>query len=90
MEHRQRPSWKRGWLGFQAVCPWYALLSVYLREPDGLLQCRMVEADFEGFDYLNETLEQSFKHIEASAVGAASEDNFKGLFDDIYGAGRQV
>ena len=95
------------------------------------LNSRMVEAGFEGFDYvnmsdekaeaareemvstkgffilpselfanvcrraslddnLNETLEQSFKHIEASAVGAASEDNFKGLFDDIYGAGRQV
>ncbi|MDD6088347.1 MAG: type I restriction-modification system subunit M [Desulfovibrionaceae bacterium] len=34
-------------------------------------------------DNLNETLEQAFKHIEASAVGAASEDDFKGLFDDL-------
>ena len=32
---------------------------------------------------LNETLEHVFKNIEASAQGIASEDNFKGLFDDI-------
>ncbi len=32
---------------------------------------------------LNETLSTVFHNIEASAVGAASEDNFKGLFDDI-------
>lgn len=32
---------------------------------------------------LNETLEQIFKNIEASAVGAESEDDFKGLFDDL-------
>ena len=32
---------------------------------------------------LNETLENVFKSIEASAQGAASETNFKGLFDDI-------
>jgi len=32
---------------------------------------------------LNETLEQIFKNIEASAHGTASEQNFKGLFDDI-------
>lgn len=32
---------------------------------------------------LNETLEKVFKNIEASALGAASEKNFKGLFDDI-------
>ncbi len=32
---------------------------------------------------LNETLEKIFKDIEASAKGSASEDNFKGLFDDI-------
>ncbi|MBF7097354.1 type I restriction-modification system subunit M [Alkalibacter mobilis] len=32
---------------------------------------------------LNETLEQAFRNIEASAKGAASEDDFKGLFDDI-------
>lgn len=41
--------------------------------------CRRVALD----DNLNETLEQAFKHIEASAVGAESEDDFKGLFDDI-------
>lgn len=32
---------------------------------------------------LNETLEKVFHDIEASALGSASEDNFKGLFDDI-------
>ncbi len=32
---------------------------------------------------LNETLERIFKNIEASAIGSESEDNFKGLFDDI-------
>ena len=32
---------------------------------------------------LNETLEIVFKNIEASAQGTESEDNFKGLFDDI-------
>jgi len=34
-------------------------------------------------DNLNETLENIFKHIEASAKGFGSEDDFKGLFDDI-------
>ena len=32
---------------------------------------------------LNETLETAFKNIEASAQGAASEDSFKGLFEDL-------
>ena len=32
---------------------------------------------------LNETLEKVFHNIEASAQGAASEDDFKGLFDDL-------
>ena len=32
---------------------------------------------------LNETLEQVFKSIENSAQGTESEDDFKGLFDDI-------
>lgn len=32
---------------------------------------------------LNETLERIFRNIEASAQGTDSEDNFKGLFDDI-------
>jgi len=32
---------------------------------------------------LNETLEQVFKHIESSAIGTASENDFKGLFDDV-------
>jgi type I restriction enzyme M protein len=32
---------------------------------------------------LNETLERVFRNIEASAVGADSEDDFKGLFDDL-------
>ena len=32
---------------------------------------------------LNETLETVFRHIEESAQGSASEDNFAGLFDDF-------
>jgi type I restriction enzyme M protein len=32
---------------------------------------------------LNETLERVFKNIEGSAVGADSEDDLKGLFDDL-------
>lgn len=32
---------------------------------------------------LNETLEQVFNHIEASARGSVSEDDFAGLFDDF-------
>ena len=32
---------------------------------------------------LNEILQTTFKNIEASAIGSASEENFKGLFDDI-------
>jgi len=32
---------------------------------------------------LNETLERIFSNIEASAQGGPSEENFKGLFDDI-------
>lgn len=32
---------------------------------------------------LNETLAKVFKNIEASAVGAESEDDIKGLFDDL-------
>lgn len=32
---------------------------------------------------LNETLEKAFKAIESSARGTDSEENFKGLFDDI-------
>lgn len=32
---------------------------------------------------LNETLSRVFTNIEASAVGAESEDDFKGLFDDL-------
>jgi type I restriction system adenine methylase (hsdM) len=32
---------------------------------------------------LNETLERVFRNIEASAVGSASEDDLKGLFDDL-------
>ncbi len=32
---------------------------------------------------LNETLATVFKNIESSAIGAESEDDFRGLFDDI-------
>lgn len=36
-----------------------------------------------GNESLNETLESVLKNIETSARGTDSEDNFKGLFDDI-------
>jgi type I restriction-modification system DNA methylase subunit len=32
---------------------------------------------------LNETLSAIFADIEGSATGSASEDDFKGLFDDL-------
>lgn len=32
---------------------------------------------------LNETLERTFRNIEGSALGAESEDDLKGLFDDL-------
>lgn len=37
----------------------------------------------ESLENLNETLEKVFKGIEESAQGSESEENFKGLFDDI-------
>lgn len=36
-----------------------------------------------GDEHLNETLERIFRHIEGSAVGADSEQDLKGLFDDL-------
>jgi type I restriction enzyme M protein len=42
-----------------------------------------VRAGAKDDENLNETLEQIFSNIEASAQGTESEDNFKGLFDDI-------
>ena len=42
-----------------------------------------VKARAEKDENLNMTLEAAFRHIEESAKGSASEDNFAGLFDDI-------
>jgi type I restriction enzyme M protein len=42
-----------------------------------------VRAKAKGDPNLNETLERVFRNIEASAVGAESEDDLKGLFDDL-------
>jgi type I restriction enzyme M protein len=42
-----------------------------------------VRAKAEGDPNLNETLARVFRNIEASAVGADSEDDLKGLFDDL-------
>jgi len=36
-----------------------------------------------GDENLNETLGKAFRNIESSAQGSVSEDDFKGLFDDI-------
>lgn len=37
----------------------------------------------ENLEHLNETLERTFKNIEASAIGTDSEKDLKGLFDDM-------
>ena len=42
-----------------------------------------VRAKAKDDENLNETLERIFSNIEASAQGTDSEDDFKGLFDDI-------
>ena len=42
-----------------------------------------VRANAPQNDNLNETISQVFKNIETSAQGTESEDDFKGLFDDI-------
>lgn len=42
-----------------------------------------VRARAAGDENLNETLEKVFQNIERSAQGSLSEDDFKGLFDDI-------
>ena len=42
-----------------------------------------VQANAAEDENLNETLERVFKNIEGSAPGTASQDNFKGLFDDL-------
>ena len=41
----------------------------------------IVVADLD--ENLNVILQENFKNIEASAIGSSSEENFKGLFDDI-------
>ena len=42
-----------------------------------------VTANSANDENLNETLERVFKNIEGSAVGTESENDLKGLFDDI-------
>lgn len=42
-----------------------------------------VRKNAAGDENLNETLEKAFRNIESSAKGASSEDDFKGLFDDL-------
>lgn len=42
-----------------------------------------VRAKAKNDENLNMTLEQAFNHIEDSAKGSESEDDFSGLFDDI-------
>ena len=46
------------------------------------LFCNVLEKAADD-DNLNETLERVFRHIEDSAKGSGSEDDFKGLFEDI-------
>ncbi len=47
------------------------------------LFCKVLEAASKDNTDLNEKLEKIFKEIEGSALGTESEDDFKGLFDDI-------
>ncbi|NLC95073.1 MAG: type I restriction-modification system subunit M, partial [Bacilli bacterium] len=49
--------------------------------PSELFENVRARAKFD--DNLNETLAKVFKNIEASAQGTPSEDNIKGLFDDL-------
>ena len=44
---------------------------------------RNVQSRARSDEHLNETLERIFRHIEGSAVGADSEQDLKGLFDDL-------
>lgn len=44
--------------------------------------CEQVSSK-ENLEDLNERFEKIFKSIEESAIGSKSEENFKGLFDDI-------
>ena len=46
------------------------------------LFCNIVSRAKDDAD-LNETLEKTFRHIEESAMGTESEDDFKGLFSDF-------
>lgn len=50
-------------------------------KPSELFSNIKVNADKD--DNLNVTLDKIFNNIESSAIGTASEDDFKGLFDDI-------
>lgn len=47
------------------------------------LFCNILEKANKDNTDLNEKLEKIFKEIEGSALGTDSEDDFKGLFDDI-------
>ncbi len=47
------------------------------------LFCNVLEKASKDNTDLNEKLEKIFKQIEGSALGTESEDDFKGLFDDI-------
>ena len=50
--------------------------------PPSELFCN-VKANADKDENLNETLERVFSHIEESAKGTSSENDFSGLFDDI-------
>lgn len=50
--------------------------------PPSELFCN-VKAKADADENLNETLERVFSHIEESAKGTSSENDFSGLFDDI-------
>ncbi|PAK20871.1 restriction endonuclease, partial [Mycoplasmopsis agassizii] len=47
------------------------------------LFCNVIKKYKDNYTTLNIVLDQIFKSIERSAIGNASEDDIKGLFDDI-------
>lgn len=54
----------------------------YFIYPSELL-CNVRERAKSNFENLNEELERIFRNIEGSAIGTSSEDDLKGLFDDL-------
>ncbi|WP_066016238.1 type I restriction-modification system subunit M [Endozoicomonas atrinae] len=55
----------------------------YYLEPNELFSALAAKGQQERDNFIIEDLQEILKHIEQSTMGAASEDDFTGLFDDI-------